>query len=135
MRGKMRNFWLGFKNIAFNHYFAKIICKIVLTFFVLTWVYFIFLDPYFFKHPDETPQTIHATAVGKIFISMLPDAGRFWPLGLSYYNILTIFPYGYSAQAHYMVNCFIFVLFMFVLIKIVNLIPLKIRCAFTLRCF
>ncbi|MDR2708962.1 MAG: hypothetical protein LBC07_03200 [Elusimicrobiota bacterium] len=116
----MREFWGELKSLALEPRFAKTICKIALTFFVLTWVYFIFLDPYFFRHIDDMTQIINTTGIGKNIITIVRQSGRFWPLGLSYYNFLTTLPYGYTSQAHYMLNSLIFVVFILVLMKVID---------------
>jgi hypothetical protein len=99
---------------------ARTICKIIIGFFIIVWIYFIFIGGFFLNYGDDLLQVIHTTAIGEdIFILGIVN-GRFWPLGLSYYNVLRLLPYGFTPQAHYMLNALIFTGFVLLLLKILN---------------
>lgn len=62
-------------------------------------------------------QFLSTTALGeKIQLQkyIMPEIGRFFPLGLYDYNLLLLFPNGDSPFAHYLLNSFSFLIFSFV---------------------
>jgi hypothetical protein len=114
---------------------SRIICKIVIITFIIIWVYFILLGAFFGKQGDEFHQTLFTTAIGKdIFIS-LGSISRFWPFGLSHYNILRLLPYGFTPQAHYMLNSLFFVGLILLLFKIANFNLALKPCHFYIKTF
>jgi hypothetical protein len=120
----MREVWLELKSLALDPRFAKIISNIVIGFVIIAGVYFIMLESLYSLSGDEAVQIINTTAakrpVGELFFNSQASQSRFWPLGLAYYNILTLLPYGYTSRAHFMLNALIFVLLILLVVNILN---------------
>ena len=62
-------------------------------------------------------QFLRTTALGKILPIenyIIPSLGRFFPLGLMDYNLLMLFTNGNTVTAHFILNAFSFIIFVFV---------------------
>lgn len=61
-------------------------------------------------------QFLRTTAIGKVLPIenyIIPELGRFFPLGLMDYNLLLVFPFEISAYSHYVLNAISFLIFAF----------------------
>jgi hypothetical protein len=120
----MKDFLLWGRNIILNQYFAKIICKIVISIIIISGVYFIMITNIFGNNfLDENWQIYPRTALGKdfYFLRDFPEKnGRFAPTGFVLYNISTLLPYGFTPSAHFIINAFVFVLTFLFIVKLLD---------------
>jgi hypothetical protein len=101
---------------------SRVVCKIAIWLLIISGVYFIMLSPDFTRWVDAPIQHLQSTAIGKNFNSLdykLP-VSRFAPLYLFRFNILTLLPYGFTSQAHYFLNSFLFAVVILLIAKVLD---------------
>jgi hypothetical protein len=100
---------------------SRIVCKITIWLLIISGVYFIMLSADFTRWVDAPFQLLNTTAIGNTLdFWNYKRPARFDPLALSRFNILTLFPYGFTAQAHYFLNSFLFALVVLLIVKILD---------------
>jgi hypothetical protein len=101
-----RNSYLWGQN-GWNMDKSKIICRTAVGLMLLVVFYVIMINAHWTLGDDI--QILNTTAIGKHFHFWI-GRGRFPPLGNYDFNILNYIPYGYTVNAHFMINALCFTL-------------------------